>query len=278
MIRALSWLLSSHPGKRATERFWLAYTPVWGAIAGIVMVSGLAERWGDAELMALGVGLALPAALGPLFLRVPEERDVPLFDRAGVKLSLSVTLFSLLLNYSQTWFFFDVLHARYGFNASIKLRDSPVFLYFMTVAYFATYSVILLAAYRASQRWLAAMPRLLRMLGAVLACVVVALLETAFNATPLTQHLYCFDDMQFALWFGSLVYGLAFVCVLPVWVGIDERPGERRPWTFAVVGVLAAVYVDSLMLDLLRHQVAPHLTRVVDDAATSDLTRGCLAR
>jgi cycloeucalenol cycloisomerase len=269
----MTWLLSSHPGRRATERFWLAYTPVWGAIAGIVMVSGLAERWGDAELMALGVGLALPAALGPLFLHVPEERDVPLRERAGVKLSLAVVLFSLLLNYSQTWFFFDVLHARYGFNASIKLRDSPLFLYFMTVAYFATYSVLLLAAYRASQRWLASTPWPVRSIGAVLACIVVALLETAFNATPLTQHLYCFDDMRFALWFGSLVYGLAFVCVLPVWAAVEERP-----WTFAVVGVLAAVYVDSLLLDFLRHQIAPHLTTVIDDAATRDMTPGCLAR
>jgi cycloeucalenol cycloisomerase len=267
----LGWLLSSHPGRRATERFWLAYTPLWGSMAGIVMVSGLAERWGDAGLLSFGVALALPAALGPLLL--PEERDVPLLERAGVKLSLSVVCFSLLLNYSQTWFFFDVLHARYGFRADITLRDIPLFLYFLTIAYFATYAVLLLMAYRVSQRWLARAPRWVRMLGAALACVVVAGLETALNATPFTQHLYCFDDMRLALWFGSVVYGIAFICVLPVWIDI-----ERRPWSFAVVGVLAAVYVDSLMLDFIRHQVAPQLTTVIDDAPARELGLGCLAR
>jgi hypothetical protein len=84
--------------------------------------------------------------------------------------------------------------------------------------------------------------------------------------------------MSLALWFGSLAYGIAFMCVLPVWLAIDEHPQEYKPWTFAVMGVLAAVYADSLALDLLRHQVAPHLTIVVDHAAAQEAEGGCLAR
>ena len=33
-------MLADDPAKRAVERWWLIYTPVWGAITGIVMVGG----------------------------------------------------------------------------------------------------------------------------------------------------------------------------------------------------------------------------------------------
>jgi cycloeucalenol cycloisomerase len=276
--RWASTLLAAHPGKRAVEKFWLLYTPVWALCAGVVMMGGFSERWGDGPLLLFGVGLALPACLGPLFLRVPEEKNLPWLERSGVKLSLSVTTFALLLNYTQTAFFFDVLHMHYGFRSSINIRNNPVFLYALTVAYFATYSVILLMAYRLSQRLFARAGRVVRLLCAGLACVLVAGLETALNANPFTTRVFCYDDMAFALWFGSLAYGISFMCVLPVWAAIDERgPGERS-WTFALVGVLAAVYADSLVLDVLRYHVAPHFTEVHAGAnGLGDLTGTCLS-
>ena len=102
-------MLSPHPGKRAAGRFWLLYTPVWGAVCGVVMISGAAERWGDAELLAFGTALALPALLGPLVLAAKAERERPFAQRAGTKFVCAVAAFALLLNYSQTPFFFDVL-------------------------------------------------------------------------------------------------------------------------------------------------------------------------
>ena len=266
-LSAPSWsLFSAHPGKRATERFWLAYTPVWGAFAALVMVGGFADTWDDLPLLLFGVGLALPACLGPCFLRVPEEAALPLHRRAGAKLSCTVTAFALLLNYSQTPFFFDVLHMHYGFRSTVNIRNNPLFLYFLTIAYFATYSVLLLMAYRLSQRLFAGSSRLGRVFGAGLACVVVAGLETALNANPFTRHVFCYDDMAFVLWFGSLAYGLAFMCALPVWLAVDERPGESRALSLLLVGVLAAVYADTLLLDGLRHHVAPLVTQVRENA------------
>jgi len=273
-----SVLFAAHPGKRAVEKLWLSYTLVWGAICGVVMVGGLAERFGDLELMLLGVGLATPAVALPLFVRAEEERGRPLHDTAGFKLTLSVVAFALLLNYTQTPFFFDVLHAHFGFRSTLNIRNNPAFLYLMTVAYFSTYAVLLMMAYRVSQHLLAATPRLVRVLGAGLACVVVAGLETVLNANPLTRHLYCFDDMGFAVWFGSLAYGLSFMFILPVWIGIDERPGEHRPWPHALALVFAAVYADSLALDVLRFHVAPRFTTVHENAVgLGDVATSCLA-
>jgi cycloeucalenol cycloisomerase len=275
-----SWtsvLFAAHAGKRAVEQRWLWYTLAWGGVCGVVMLGGFAERWGDLALLALGVAVALPVLLLPLGVRAPEERGRPLHDTAGFKLSLAVLVFSFALNYTQTPFFFDVLHAHFGFHSTLNIRNNPCFLYLMTVAYFSTYCVLLMCAYRLSQHLLRAMPRALRLLGAAAACCVVAGLETALNANPFTRHLYCFDDMTFALWFGSLVYGLSLALVLPAWLAIDERPDERRPWLHVVAFVLAAVYADSLVLDVVRHHVAPLLTTVHTGAVgLGDVATSCL--
>jgi cycloeucalenol cycloisomerase len=232
------------------ERFYLRYTLVWGAAAALVMVGGFAERWGDLPLLLFAIALAAPVIVGSIQL-------------GGAKLMATVVAFALLLNYSQTQFFFDVLHAHFGFPVRWQIRGNPVFLYILTIPYFATYSALL----RIADRRLGG-----NALGAIAACVLVALLETLFNATPLTRHLYCFDDALFALWFGSLAYGISFLCILPVWRAVDHLPLSH-----ALVGVCAAVYVDSLALDVLRYHVAPRLTHVDQGAYGLDRTKpSCL--
>lgn len=272
-------MFAEHPGKRAVEQRWLAYTLVWGSVCAVVMVGGFAEHWGDGALLALGLGVALPAIALALGVRAEEERGRPLHDTAGFKLALAVVVFSFALNYTQTPFFFDVLHAHFGFHSTLNIRNNPLFLYLMTVAYFSTYSVLLLMAYRLSRHVLRSAPRFARWLGAALASFVVAALEAVLNANPFTQRLYCFDDMTFALWFGSLVYGVSLLLVLPAWLAVDERAGERRPWPQIVAFVLAAVYADSLVLDFLRHHVAPALTTVQPGAiGLGDVATSCLGR
>ena len=66
------------------ERYWLLYTPVWGAISAVVMIGGFVERWGDLGCMIYGIALAAGAIAVPLVLRVPEERDEPIHRRAVV--------------------------------------------------------------------------------------------------------------------------------------------------------------------------------------------------
>jgi cycloeucalenol cycloisomerase len=268
--------LSANPGKRAAERYWLLYTPVWGGVTAVLMIGGFVERWGDLACMAYGVALAAFAIAGPLLMRVPEEAGEPLHRRAGFKMALSVTGLAFALNYSQTPFFWDVLHMHYGFGTTINIQNNPVFLYFVSVAYFATYSVLCCMIFRALR---ARCARVLRAAAYVVAPMAMAFLETALNANPFTQHLFCYDDKTFALWFGTLAYGMAFVYALPMWMAIDENPRRRVRAAAVVVLLFAAVYADVLTLDLLRYHVAPRFTQVVPGAnGLRDVGTSCLGR
>lgn len=270
-------LFSNHPGKRATEKFWLAYTPVWGISMGLVMIAGLADHWGDVQFMILGVVLAAGAVAGPLVFRAEEERGLPFHRVAGFKLGVSVFGFACLLNYSQTPYFYDVLHMHYGFATQWNIRNNPFFLYLVSVAYFATYCALINIAFRVVKSGLAGAPRPLRLAGYALVPIAVAFLETALNANPLIGGLFCYDDMPLMLWFGTLSYGAAFVFALPMWISIDEEPGADVPLLTVVVWLFAALYADGLVLDLLRYEVAPYVTTVVEGAnGLRDFGTSCL--
>ncbi len=283
MYAAMSWpnwideLLAEHPGKRATERFWLAYTPIWGGACAVVMVGGFAERWGDAALLAFGLVLALGAVVGPFLVRPPEERALPLVQTTAFKMVLGIVLLAFGLNYTQTPYFWDVLHMHFGFGATWTIQDNPIFLYLLTVAYFSTYSVLTCAAFRWLRARLAPAPVLLRVSAYALAPLAMAFLETVLNANPWTRRLFCYDDMRLMLWFGTLSYGIAFVFILPAWLGVDERRGVRIPALTVAIWTLAALYADLITLDLLRYHVAPSLTTVHPQAhGRRDFGASCL--
>ncbi len=278
-----SWLAeirAENPAKREVERYWLWFTLVWGAAAGGVMLSGLAERWSDRELLPFGLVLGLGAVVPPaLFPRSADERARGLLDRTATRLGLSVIGFSFLMNYFCTPFFYDVLHMHYGFNSVVTVRQNPLFLYFLTIAYFATYSALLLAAHRISKRLGALSPRALARLPVIAAPFAVAGLETALNANPFMKKLFCYDDLGFALSFGTLSYGACFCFMLPVWRSIDETPRERPTGRDLVVRGLAAMMGIVVTFEILRHLVAPSFTEVMHGAPGLGFTEGtCLAR
>jgi hypothetical protein len=275
MVRPMSGLLSENPARRAVERYWLRYTVVWGLSAAIIMLSGLAERWGDVELMALGVAFAA-GAVAVVWRPHPDERSLPIQQRTATKLTVSVVTLSLLMNYFCTPYFFDVLHMHYGFAATITIENNPVFLYLMTVAYFATYLVLVCIAYRLAQR----LPRgLARSAGVVVAPFAVAALETALNANPFMKGLFCFDDMPVMLWFGTLSYGVCFVFALPVWIRIDERKNASQSLQRVFGETLVAMALIIVTFWLLRSFVAPLVTTVEPGAnGLRDFDDSCLVR
>jgi len=276
--RGLDRWLSSHPGKRTTERYWLWYTPVWGAVTAIVMLLGAGDHWGDLELISMAVVLAAGALIGPIVLRPASEKAIPIHRSAAFKLGVSVTGFAFFLNYSQTPFFFDVLHMHYGFRTVINIRNNPVALYILTIPYFATYCALCLVAYRWVKGALGGAPLVVRYLGIALTPFAVAFLETALNANPFTRRLFCYDDMRLALWFGTFAYGTAFCLALPVWLYVDDHPGADVEVWKVLLAVAAAMYVDSILLDLYRHHLAPHFTTVVEGAVgLRDYAGSCLS-
>jgi hypothetical protein len=259
-VQALEALLSPDPARRAVERYWLRFTPVWGGVVGVVMLSGAAERWGDVELMALGVAMAIGAVVPPIARPHPSERERPIIARAAFKMAAAVVTVAFAMNYLCTPYFFEVLHMHYGFAAEVVIENNPVFLYFMTVAYFATYAVLLGMALRGAR---ALLPRSLRWLGYAIAPFAVAMLETLLNANPFMRRLFCFDDLPFMLWFGTLSYGSCFVLLLPAWLPGDG-PGARPVGLGeTMLRVAAAMVAIVVTFAALRHGVAPHVTTVV---------------
>ncbi len=265
----VAFRLADNAGKAATERWWLRYTLLWGPIAGGVMLTGWAETWGDVECMLFGVLVFCGAVLPPLIWPHESERAVPFAARASTKFVLSVVLFSFGLNYTQTPFFFDVLHMHYGFDVTWTIDRNPAFLYLVTVAYFGTYAALLGLAFRsASEKF--------PTLAWVLVPLAVAFVETLLNANPYMRGLYCFDDLSFALTFGTMAYGVSFIVALPMWMGIDERD-EAIPLRRIFVWCAAALFADWLFLEVMRHHVAPLITTVVDDApGLRDFVGSCL--
>jgi len=272
-----SSVFAAHPGKRRTELVWLAYTPVWGIAAAVVMMGGFANTWGDVELTTFCFALGLGAFVAPIVFRPDAEKTIPWWRTTAFKMSVSVTGFALLINYSHSPFFFDVLHMHYGFDTTWNVRQTPIGLYVITIAYFATYSVLCLVTFRFIRARAVGLPPILRWPAYALAPFGVAFLETLLNANPFMTHLFCYDDIGFALSFGTLAYGTAFCFALPVWLRIDERPGASIGLFAIVVGVLAAVYAELLVLDALRAFVAPLFTDVETGAmGFRDFADSCL--
>jgi cycloeucalenol cycloisomerase len=260
-----------HPGKRGVERYWLAYTPFWAGATGIVMLGGWAEQWNDVQCMAYGLLLFAGAWWGPLRIRADDEEDLVFWETAAFKSAASVTLLAFGLNYTQTPYFFDVLHMHYGWQTTWNIDRNPVFLYLMSVAYFGTYFSLCTMSFR----WLRSLG--MRAAAWILAPLAMAFLETVLNANPFMSSLFCYDDLPLMLWFGTLSYGVAFIFVLPVWVSLDETRDRTLPLVWVVAATLGAMYADLITLDLLRYHVAPLVTTVVTDApGLRDFGSGCL--
>jgi hypothetical protein len=259
--RAFHWL-SRNPAKRATERFHLLYAPVWGGVTGSVMVTGMAERWGDVGHLTLGVLVFLGSALGPFVFAAPEDRGRPITERYAFKIFVWICIFGFLGGYYWTYFFFDVLHAHYGFQTRINLNNQPLALYFLTVTYFSTYAVLINIGWRVARDWVRPRWPVLFWPSALFACFAVAGLESAFNANPWMTGLYCFDDVPFALSFGTLAYGLYFIPCMYFWVNLGERDDDPTAMRDVVVGALAATMLVLCILEPLKWLVAPHFTEV----------------
>jgi cycloeucalenol cycloisomerase len=251
-------LWSKNPGKRAAQRLYLAYTPIWGAVLGAVMLTGLVNRWGDGPLLALGFGLWLILLGAGLVLRAEEDRGKPWHQLYHVKLSAFVAVLAFTGNYFGTRYFYEILDMHYGFHATVVLNDVPLFLYPLTAVYFTTYTVLLDLSLRAARSLGAGK------IPALLTCsFALAFLETALNANPSMKSSFCYGDLGFALGFGTLLYGLDFVIAGPLWHRIDERPGECTSLRDVVASVLAASMLILCADELVEGVVAPHFTTVV---------------
>ena len=276
-------------GKAAVERAWLFFTPVWGLACAAVMITRLAEdKMGDFGLLAFGVANAIGAVVVAPWLALRNMPNAKQHLGTAVAMATGCVVLSFGLNFFQTPFFWDVLHMRYGFKVSDHWRidRNPIFLYFLTVPYFATYTALCCGITRVVD---AAMPRRTTsapVYWAVLyvAPLATAFLETALNANPFSDKIFCYDDLSLALGFGSFCYAISFVAALPVWLHFGGAPEDPLPngaprrsvvdtAALAAARMFVAVMVDTVALAVIRRYVAPYFTTIVDQSGPFG---GCL--
>lgn len=257
-------LSSDHPGKRAAERLYLLYTPVWGLAAGLVMVTGLGSRWGGGPLLALGFGLWIILLGLGLALAPEEERKRPFFRRYHVKLQAFVALLSFFGNYFGTRYFYEILDMNYGFKTSVVWNDVPLFLYPLTAVYFTTYAVLLNVVVRAVGARRGRPPGSVDPLALAVASFALAFLETLLNDNPFLRDAFCYGNKGLALSLGTALYGVHFVFAGPLWFVMDERPEDDSPMRNALLGPAAAFALCLVSDEIVKYHIAPRFTTVVE--------------
>jgi cycloeucalenol cycloisomerase len=241
-------LLSPNPTKRRNEIIVLLYSPLWIAVIAWMMFSHHFARWGDGGHLAFGIALALPLWIIPFAWRIPEERNRPLLELHATRFLVAIALMTFLQTYFGAMLFFDHLGMEYHFQVGWLLHGTPLFLYFVTIAYFSTYYVVLQIATRLVERRL---PRALWLLARALLGYGVAFAETASMSTPALREFFFYRDKTFALLWGSACYGTLFFISLPLFQRLDDR-SDAPP---ARMGPLVRDVLAANMLILILYEL-----------------------
>lgn len=246
--------LSDNPDKAAFERFALIYSPIWMALVGLVMLTGMFEGWSDAAYMTFGLGAAAPLVLVPFLAPRGREVSRPFWDTSWFRINLWIAILVFVGSYVGTHYFFDVVGMRYGFPTRWNLQaevvghsegEVPLFLYPLTQAYFMTYHVAAVALYRwACRRFELGRPAKVALIAAL--AYVVAFAETFFMAVPALSEVFEYADRGRMLLWGSMFYGSYFIISIPVFARIDED----EPWTLGRTA-LSALGVGMAVILLL---------------------------
>lgn len=220
---------SLSPTQRYVERLYLSFTPVWMAIIAYCMLTHCFAKWGDVGHMLLGLALSLPLWLVPLVQPPADEVGQPIWKRHTTKANLFIALMSFVQCYFGSAMFFDGLGMEYHFPTQLLWNRTPLFLYFVTVAYFSTYYALMRLGLRLFLRRVPqASPTLVWLAIAVLS-YSMAFGETFFMASESLRAFFSYANRHKALLIGSLCYGTLFFVTLPVFLRLDAEPRVPTP-------------------------------------------------
>lgn len=252
---------SDNPGKAWTEKFFLIYSPIWMAIMGLVMVTGLAaNHLGEWGFMAVAWGLFLPLLIVPAIVK-PEAG--PWHQTFWFKSNLYMWVFAFFGSYFGSEYFFDVLGMVYEYpmidiNFDAALVGSgeqkvPLIMYPLAHLYFITYHTTAVLVLR---RITTAGIPFKALLWPVLILVVGyfwAYMETLLMANPWIESQFHYKDMDRMLKLGSLLYATYFVTSFPIYYFLDES--RDRKWGLWVVwgAAFSASMLTFFLLDFAAH-------------------------
>ncbi len=240
---------SLEPASIANTRFAAIYSPLWMAAMGALMVTRALRHWGDLKHMAFGLALALPAWIYPFTpMAARADANRPLASRYATHFAVAIALTTLLQTYFGSNLFFDRLGMQYHFNTKWVLNGTPLFLYFVTIAYFTMYYVLMVALDRPIARNLKGPARWLARFAL---CYAVAFGETFFMASDMISDFFSYREKRYALLIGSIGYGMLFFATLPIFVRLAETPSAKRQ----SLGTLVRDVLAANMLSLVAYEI-----------------------
>ncbi|RWR72033.1 cycloeucalenol cycloisomerase [Cinnamomum micranthum f. kanehirae] len=250
--------LASNPSKRWGEMFFLFYTPFWLTLClGIVVPYKLYESFTEWEYLLIGLVSALPAFLIPLVLVGKADSSTCWRDRYWVKASLWIIIFSYVGNYFWTHYFFTVLGASYTFP-SWRMNNVPHTTFLLSHVCFLFYHVASNLTLRRLRHSIADLSEpvqwIVEATWILALSYFIAYLETFAIAN---FPYYEFVDRAAMYKVGSLFYAIYFLVSFPMFIRIDEKPGDR--WDLARVAIdsLGAAMLVTIILDLWRIYLGP---------------------
>lgn len=248
----MAWL-STNPSKRWAEVFYLAYSPFWILWALLILVPfqlyEYCENWG---YLMIGLAVALPCFILPIFLQSKADRAKPWHQRYWVKANVWMAIFGYAGNYFWTHYFFKVLGATYTMK-SFRINDVPYVMFLMTHGYFLFYHTLSNVLLRRTSTALSKSSPFVRRSAMTLVIFTLAY-ATAFMETLTIAHYpyYTFVDRDKMYTWGSLFYAIYFFVSFPMFYRMDEYPSKKWSVSDAAIDSLAASMLVTILLDLWR--------------------------
>jgi cycloeucalenol cycloisomerase len=198
--------------------------------------------------MYLGIAVGIPCMILPI---VMHQQDIEWTRRYSTKATLWIWILSFIANYDWTHYFYNVLGAKYTFNAH-RLNDVPFCLYLMTHSYFALYHCLASIVFRVFGF---TQPNFKS--GKFVGLLVVMSYFVAFMETWTIQKFpyYAFENEQAMYKYGLVFYALYFIVSFPMFLRLEEpvrqAKGNLTIRTKSLSEVALDAFACSMMITLL---------------------------
>ena len=273
MGRSETRIFSSDPSKAWFEKFSLSWAPASLVILLVgVLGSGARHYWDKYSYLGISITLCLPGVTLPILFPGEMDKHRRFSERFWVKAAVWIGIFSFYGNYFWTHYFYQLLGARYLFDAH-RFNDVPIVCYLCTYFYFTFYFAFVNVILRAVRRF----GRVYHLQWYVNSFIwwgtifSLAYGTAVFEAVSI-QHfpLYTYSDKKRFVTVGSIVYGIYFIIGFPMFFAIDEpdddgedggtvdmqnttRIAKKKSTLYEVMlNSLAATAIVTLLLDLWR--------------------------
>lgn len=226
----------------------------------VVVVTGIYEHFCNWGYTIVGVLIVVPHIVVPAVLAPKEEKHLPWYDRFGLKQNAYMAAFGYVGNFFWTHYFFNLLDAKYTFCHTWNLNGVPLFLWFITQAYFLLYHT---ASNMLIRRFTAlGSSRVTRIAIEVVVVLALSYVTALMEAVTISGFPYYTIGNRAAFYtVGSAFYAIYFVVSFPAYYRLSPKDSLFA----AARNGLAAAMMVFIMLDWWRMFIGA-ITHVGDAA------------